>query len=115
MEAVIVADAHAGAGGSGGGLDGAQLGGVEGTRLFNEDVFAGLHGGEGNGGEGGVEGGDDDGVDRGIGEDGMVIRRGRAARDELGEAGSAAGIEVTGGEESDAGDFAESLGAFAAD
>lgn len=115
MEAVIVTDADAGTGLGGGLLDGPKLGGVEGAGLFDQHVFTGLDGGEGNGREGRVERGDDDGIDRGIGEHGVVVRRGCAARNELGEAGGAGGVEVAGGAEGNAGDFTEGLGAFAAD
>ena len=73
MEAVIVTDADAGTGLRGGPLNGPELGGVEGAGFFNQDVFAGLDSGERDGREGGVERGDDDGVDRGIGEDGVVV------------------------------------------
>ena len=112
VEAVIVADADAGAGLGGGLLNGPELGGVEGARLFDKDVFAGLDGGEGNGGERGVERGNDDGVDGGIGENGGVVGGRRAAGDELGERGGAGGVEVAGGAEGDAGNFAEGLSAF---
>ena len=46
MEAVIVTDADAGTGLRGGLLNGPKLGGVEGAGLFDQDVFAGLDGGE---------------------------------------------------------------------
>ena len=115
VKTVVVADADAGAGFGGGGLDGAELGGVERAGFFHEHVFAGFDGGEGNGREGGVERGDDDGVDGRIGEDGRVIGGRRATGDKLRETGGAGRVEIARGAERDAGDFAERLGAFTTD
>jgi hypothetical protein len=115
VEAVVVADADTGSSFGGGGLEGAELGGVEGTGFFDEHVFAGPHGGEGNGGEGGVECGDDDCVDGGIGEDGGVVGGRSAAGHEGGEVGGASYVEIAGGAEQDAGNFSQGFSAFAAD
>ena len=115
MKTVVVADAHAGAGFGGGGLDSAELSGVESAGFFNEDVFAGFDGGERNGRKRGVERGNDDGVDGGIGENCRVIGGRRTTGDELREIGGAGRVEVASGAKGDARDFAQGLSAFTAD
>ena len=115
MKTVVVAYAHAGAGFGGGGLDSAELSGVESAGFFNEDVFAGFDGGERNGRKRGVERGHDDGVDGGIGEGSGVIGGRRATGDELRETSGTGRVEVARGAKGDARDFAQGLSAFTAD
>ena len=75
MVAVVVADAHEGAGLLGGGGEFSEFGHADGGGFFDEDVLAVFHGGEGDGGEGGIDGGDHhdvhvgraDGLRKGVG------------------------------------------------
>ena len=115
MKTVVVTDPDAGAGFGGGGLDGAELSGVESAGFFNEDVFAGFDGSERNGRKRGVERGNDDGVDGGIGENCRVIGGRRATGDELRETSGAGRVEVARGAKGDARNFAQGLSAFTTD
>jgi hypothetical protein len=72
-----------------GGIDGVQLTVGQGEGLLDEDVLAGLQGGDHLPGVGVVAGGDQDGVDVGIVEEDLVVR-GAVRYSELLSGGSAA-------------------------
>ena len=93
---MVVPEADPGAGAGGGGLDGAELGGVQRAGFLDEHVLARLHRGEGEGRQRRVERGDDAGVDRRIGERPGEIGQGRAVRGRLRQGGRAARVEITG-------------------